>query len=86
MASRRALYWVRIQSSMKRLATRTLTTVWPSCRLISAGGRGRIQVLNCCSGSSVARRSQLRCHRLDRSAEGWLAALDSNALMGVDKS
>jgi hypothetical protein len=27
------------------------------------GASGRIQVLNCCSGSSAARRSQPRCHR-----------------------
>jgi hypothetical protein len=31
--------------------------------MTSAGGRGRIQVVYCCSGSSVASRSQPRCQR-----------------------
>src|SRR5262245_48467754 len=60
----RPAYCDRIQSSLKRLGTRSDTTgpeLSPS--LTSAGGNGLIQVLNCCSGSSAARRSQPRCQR-----------------------
>ena len=64
--SMRPAYWVRIQSSLKRLGTRTDTTSaspvgGPGSDI--GGGSGRIQVLNCCSGSSAARRSQPRCQR-----------------------
>ena len=61
--SMRPAYCERIQSSLKRLGTRNDTTAPESLSLMSAGGNGRIQVLNCCSGSSAARRSQPRCQR-----------------------
>jgi hypothetical protein len=50
----RAAYWARIQSSLKRLATAT-TTREPSGATVA--DRGRIQVLNCCSGISCDNRS-----------------------------
>ncbi len=57
-------YCARIQSSLKRLGTRTLTTAGsPAACCSTAGGSGRIQVLNWCSGSCSASRSQARCHR-----------------------
>ncbi len=63
----RPAYWVRIQSSLKRLGTRIVTVAPASPRsATSASGRGRIQVLNCWSGSSAARRSQPRCQRSAR--------------------
>ena len=60
----RPAYCVRIQSSLKRLGTLRVTTApdgpWS---LKSAAGSGLIQVLNCCSGNSAAKRSQPRSHR-----------------------
>ena len=65
--SMRLAYCARIQSSLKRLGTRTTSAV---CGLLSAPpagavltASGRIQVLNCCSGNSAARRSHARCHK-----------------------
>ena len=40
------------------------TTPASPSSLMSAGGRGRIQVWNCCSGSSWANWSTQLCHRL----------------------
>ena len=62
----RPAYWLRIQSSLKRFGTRTVTTAPSPLSATSASGRGRIQVLNCWSGSSDAKRSQPRCQRSDR--------------------
>jgi hypothetical protein len=60
----RPAYWLRIQSSLNRLGTRTVTTEPPAASSVtSAAGNGRIQVLNCCSGNSAASFSQPRCHR-----------------------
>ena len=47
----RDAYWARIQSSLKRLPTTTLTLEKSSD---TRACRGLIQVLNCCSGSSWA--------------------------------
>ena len=60
----RLAYCVRIQSSLNRLGTFRVTTApdapWS---LKSAAGSGLIQVLNCCSGNSAAKRSQPRSQR-----------------------
>jgi hypothetical protein len=45
----RAAYCVRIQSSLKRLGTRSATTAGPSSSQAHLGsGSERIQVSNCC--------------------------------------
>ena len=62
----RPAYWFRIQSSLKRFGTRTVTIASSPRSATSASGSGRIQVLNCWSGSSDAKRSQPRCQRSAR--------------------
>ena len=54
-------YWARIQSSLKRLATNSVTREKSSATWAASG---LIQVLNCCSGSSCASWSTQACHRL----------------------
>ena len=44
------------------------------CRSRRPRGSGRIQVLNCCSGSSAARRSQPRCQRSELIVEKFFGA------------
>jgi hypothetical protein len=62
--SMRPAYWARIQSSLNRLGTRSASRSAPGSEGWTSGaGSGRIQVLNCCSGNSLASRSQPRCHR-----------------------
>jgi hypothetical protein len=62
--SMRLRYCARIQSNLKRLPTDTVPTHPPAPSSRKAtGGSGAIQVLNCCSGSSAARRSQTCCQR-----------------------
>ena len=58
-AAMREAYWARIQSILKRLAT-AIVTLEPSAA--TTADRGRIQVLNCCSGISCARRSTQVSH------------------------
>jgi hypothetical protein len=75
MPSMRGAYWARIQSSLKRFGTVRRRVSAPSAAAgppDSAGGSGRIQVLNCCSGSSVASRSQVR-------AQSWSMGIRARA-------
>src|SRR5262245_51165228 len=53
--------WARIQSSLKRLATNSVTLEKSSATWAVSG---LIQVLNCCWGSSWASCSMQACHRL----------------------
>src|SRR6478609_736654 len=64
-------YWALTQSSLKRLATKTVTLEKSSETWAT---RGLIQVLNCCSGSSWASCSTQACHRLSPAPRPALAA------------
>src|SRR5438105_3100467 len=73
MPAMRPEYWARIQSSLKRLATK-IVTLEKSSETWAA--RGLIQVLNCCSGSSWASWSIQACHRLSPAPRlAWAARL-----------
>src|SRR3569832_842685 len=61
MAAIRPEYWARTQSSLNRLATKTVTFEKSPATCAESGV---IQVLNCCSGSSCASWSIQACHRL----------------------
>src|SRR3569832_747723 len=61
MAAIRPEYWARTQSSLNRLATKTVTFEKSPATCAESGV---IQVLNCCSGSSCASWSIHACHRL----------------------
>ncbi|MNV08981.1 hypothetical protein D3C71_994610 [compost metagenome] len=56
----RPAYCARIQSSLNRLPTSTVTLEKSSATWAI---RGLIQVLNCCSGRSCASCSTQACHR-----------------------
>ena len=59
MPAMRVAYWARTQSSLKRLATNSVSFDWSVANWAFSG---LIQVLNCCSGNSWARTSRQAGH------------------------
>ena len=74
VANRFKLDWIRAQSSLKRLATNTVTRDRSS---VTFAVSGLIQVLNCCSDSSWASWSTQACQRLSPMPSPGMGALKS---------